>query len=114
MILNGEITRKDGTHYYLGGQEVAEAEYRAEYPEMSGEQKNSPAFGEQGSSLIGWSRPVISNGLAVHPKQVEEARALAKHKGVPVEFQPNGQPIFTSSRQFRDYAKAHGFRHMGY
>ncbi len=111
-MIDGYIERKDGTHYYLGGAEVTEAEYRAEYPPIveSGERKNSPA----GSSLVGWARPVVSTALGVHPKQVEEARALAKAKGVPVEFQADGRPVFTSSRQFREYARKHGFIHMGY
>lgn len=59
-------------------------------------------------------RPLHSEALAVHPDQIQEATADAKAKGVPVEFDRNGRPVFTSSRQFRAYAKAYGFRHKGY
>lgn len=65
-------------------------------------------------ALVSWGRPVESDALAVHPSQVEEAREDARKKGVPVEFLPDGRPVFTSSRQFREYAKRYGFRHKGY
>lgn len=67
-----------------------------------------------GDSLVGWARPVESDALAVHPSQVEGAREDARQKGVSVEFLPDGRPVFTSSRQFREYAKRYGFRHRGY
>ena len=59
-------------------------------------------------------KPLHSEALAVHPNQIPEAIEVAKRKGVPVEFDKVGRPIFTSSRQFREYAKRHGFRHRGY
>lgn len=69
--------------------------------------------GAQSTSLVSF-RPVESDALAVHPKQVEEACEDAKKKGVPTEFLPDGRPVFTSSRHFRRYARAYGFRHRGY
>lgn len=61
-----------------------------------------------------WVRPIKSDALAVHPKQVAEAREDAKRKGVPTEFTQDGRPLFTSSRHFREYARKYGFRHKGY
>lgn len=59
-------------------------------------------------------KKVVSDSLAVHPEQIPEAIETAKRLGVPVEFQPNGQPVFDNSSHFRRYAKAHGWVHYGY
>ena len=95
----------DKTTYLIDGREVTKAQFDEAFPDQ--------AIGT-GEGLTSWHRPVVSDALAVHPRQVEEARELAKRKGVPVEFQPDGRPVFTSSRQFRDYARKHGFVHKGY
>lgn len=100
-----KVTEDDGTVYWeVLGQRLSEEEFERRFLHDTAA---APC------SLVAF-KPLASEALAVHPDQVEEARALAQHKGVPVEFLPDGRPRFTSSRQFRDYAKAHGFRHKGY
>jgi len=37
--------------------------------------------------------PMVSDALAVHPKQVEEANARNKRHGVNVQYLPNGQAV---------------------
>jgi hypothetical protein len=59
-------------------------------------------------------KKVVSESLAVHPSQVQEATETAKKLGVSVEFQKDGRPVFDNSAHFRRYAKAHGYRHYGY
>ena len=59
-------------------------------------------------------KKVVSEALAVHPEQIPEATELAKKLGVPVEFKPDGRPVFDNSAHFRRYAKRHGYRHRGY
>lgn len=71
------------------------------------------AEAQPGASLVGF-KPMLSEGLAYHPKQVEEARAWAKAHGQSVEIQPSGRVRVTSSRQFREFAKSQGMRHLGY
>lgn len=66
-----------------------------------------------GSNLVSFKR-LTSDALKVHPKQRMEAIEDAKRKGVPTDFNSKGQPIFTSSRHFRAYARAYGFVHRGY
>jgi hypothetical protein len=66
-----------------------------------------------GSGLVGF-KPLHSEALAVHPSQIQEAEADARQKGVPTSFDQEGRPIMTSSRHFRAYARAYGFRHKGY
>lgn len=58
--------------------------------------------------------PMKSLSLKVHKKQIAEATEVAKKKGVPTEFDQTGCPVFTSAKHFKDYAKAHGFCHLGY
>ncbi len=64
-------------------------------------------------SLVSF-KPMASDALAVHPKQIEGMKEVDKKKGVSVEYTADGRPIFTSSRQFRAYARAYGKRHKGY
>lgn len=94
----------DNQLYFLDGREVSEEEFREEFPDQP--------IGT-GQSLTSF-RPLHSEALAVHPSQIQEAAGDAMRKGVPTEFDRIGRPIFTSSRHFRQYAKAYGFRHKGY
>ena len=52
---------------------------------------------------------IHSQGMAVHPSQVAEARAFNKRHGVPTtDYDPTGAPIFTSPGQMKAYGKAWG------
>lgn len=93
------------TTYWIDRRQVTKAEFDQACPDQP--------IGD-GSGLVGWARPVVSDALAVHELDVGFARVDAQRKGVPVEFQADGRPVFRSSRQFRAYAKAYGFRHRGY
>ena len=61
-----------------------------------------------------FKKKVKSNGLAVHPSQVKEIAAEDRKRGVAVEYDRRGQPVFDNSSHFRRYCKAYGLRHMGY
>ena len=104
MIGDRIVHRKGVTTYYLDDAEVTERQYRKRYPLRE----------EKGPSSFVTFKPMHSEALCVHPDQRDEAIADAKAKGVPVDFDQEGRPVFTSSRQFRDYAKIYGFRHKGY
>ncbi len=87
--------------YFLGHKEVSEEEYRAVYPLPD---PGDGAFGAPSSK--GW--PMVSDAMGVHPKQIDEARALDKKKGAPpTEYNKKGQPVFTSERHKRAFLKAH-------
>ncbi len=94
--------------YEIDGKEVTEKEWRKAFPLRD----HSVGAGE---GLIGW-KPLVSDGLAVHPKQVKEAIEDARKKGVPVDFLPDGRPVFTSREQRKNYMRAYGFfdKHAGY
>jgi hypothetical protein len=112
--MHARIVHRDGAAeslYYLDGKEVSREEFFASFPAQEVESDT----GKPGapSSLISF-KPLHSEALAVHPRQIKEATEDAVRKGVPTEFDPEGRPIFTSSRHFRRYAKRYGFFHRGY
>lgn len=98
-----------GDRYYIDSREVTREEFYESFRPV----QDSLGAGE---SFCGWKRPVVSSALAVHPDQVAEATADAVKKGVPVEFRPDGRPVFTSTRQRAAYCRAYGFfdRNAGY
>ncbi len=99
----GENGKPD--RYLIDGKEVTREEYEEAFPDQP-----LGIFGTHHAA--GW--PVISDSLAVHPNQVEEATEDAKKKGVPTEFLPDGRPVMRSKEHFTSYARRYGFRHRGY
>lgn len=62
-----------------------------------------------------FKRKVVSESMAVHPDQIEEARAHDKKLGLTsVHYDEHGRPSFSDSGTFRKYIRAHGLRHKGY
>jgi len=94
-----KITLDDGSvRFEVMGQLMTEEEFdRAFAPEAP-----DPC------SLIGW-KPLVSDALAVHPKQVKEATDDAEKKGVPTEFRRDGRPIFRTREHRKRYMQKYGF-----
>lgn len=94
--------------YFLDGREVTEEEFHRALPPVKDDGR--------GEGNRPWSRPIHSEGAAVHPDQIPEAVEDAKRCGVPTEFDSIGCPIFTSRKHRRDYLKVYGFhdRNGGY
>lgn len=69
-----------------------------------------------GTNAGGRAYPIMSEALAVHPSQREEAIAEAKRLGVPTEFTTRGEPVLTDPGHRKRYARALGFhdRNGGY
>jgi hypothetical protein len=81
------------TRYLIDNKEVTEAEFDLAFP---------PKPIHSGDDLaIGWHKPVLSDALAVHPKQIPEAMARDKKHGLNIEYTPDGRPILTSQAQKR-------------
>lgn len=87
--------------YFLGHKEVTEAQYRAEYPAPT--EHGIPG----GMPLKGW--PIISDALAVHPKQVAEHEALCRSKGVPTQTLKDGRVILRDRAHRKQYLKAFNY-----
>lgn len=105
------VIDKNGTRYILDGREVTEDEYRKVYPAP---ELGTGAFMDS-VSCSAW--PMLSDGMAVHPLQIEEARKSAEAKGVPTDFNPeDGRAIFRDRDHRRRYLKAYGVHdnHGGY
>lgn len=92
------------TTYWLDGLQVSKAEFDAAFPDQP--------MGD-GTGLVGF-KPLASDALAVNPRQIPAAMADARKKGFNLDFTPDGRPVFTSSSQFKRYARRSGFDHKGY
>ncbi len=95
------VLSKDGTHYFLAGEEVTEAAYRAVYP--------LPEAGQAPPASVSCSAwPLISDALAVHPKQVAEANARNRKAGVHVTYQADGRAVLPDRNERRKLLRLEG------
>lgn len=60
-----------------------------------------------GDKSEGW--PMLSDAMAVHPRQIEGAMAADKKLGVPVEYVGDGRVKYANQSQRNAHMKAHGF-----
>ena len=89
-----------GDRYYVDGQEVAKEEFWQRFPSRLGEGGAS-----HGAGLIGW-KPIHSDALGYHPKQIAEATEHLKKLGVPTEIDKKGRPVLTCRDHRRRLMKA--------
>lgn len=97
------------TTYWMDGKQVSKEAFDLAFPRVHTEAQHA-------EGLMGWE-PLLSDAMAVHPKQVDEAEADAKKKGVPTEFEREfGRPIFTSRAHRKAYIAAYSIhdRNGGY
>jgi hypothetical protein len=98
---------KDGTHFYLSGVEVTETLYRAIYPlpDEGGGNGNRP-----------WTKPIHSEALAVHPRQIKDVLARNAKYGLNVEYDKKGRPILRDRKQRQRLLQIEGLidRNAGY
>ena len=86
--------------YFIDGQKVTKRAFDKAFP---------PKPIRSGDQLaIGWHKPVESDALAVHPRQIPEAMAHDKRHGLSIEYLPDGRPKLTSQQQKRDMMKSLG------
>jgi hypothetical protein len=86
---------------YIEGKEVSREEFDAALPAKPLE--GPPA----GPSTSGW--PLLSDAMAVHPLDIQEAMDDARRKGVPTNFDPeDGRAEFRDRGHRRDYLRAYG------
>jgi len=52
--------------------------------------------------------PMASYAAGISPDEIAEFRKLDRANGVPTEYTPDGDPVFTSARHRREYCQAHG------
>lgn len=99
------IYKTDGTkRYTINGVPVTEEEFNSVFPDQP--------MTNDGSVLFGW-QPIESLAMCVHPNQVEEARACAVKQGVPTEYLPTGEPVFTSRSHRKAFLRAKGVHDNG-
>lgn len=91
--------------YFVGDDEVTEQVYRAACPSKLQEALDAEPLPAQTSAA--W--PIISDALAVHTSQIEQARARNKRMGCNVDYNEKGQAILTDRGARRDLLKVEGF-----
>lgn len=95
----GEFGRPD--RYEIDGQEVTRAQYDAAFPDKP----VAEACGD-GAGLVAWHRPVLSDGLAVHPEQVPEAMERDRRHGINTQYDAEGRPVLTDRGMRRRLLKS--------
>lgn len=68
----------------------------------------------RGPGTGNFKKKIHSHGLGIHPNQIKQVAKEDRKRGVQVEYDGRGQPVFDNSAHFRRYCKAYGLRHMGY
>lgn len=67
-----------------------------------------PMFG----TAISGAKPLKSNALAVHPKQIAAVLARNKKHGINVRYDRRGRPVFTDAGQRKKLMKLEGVRQL--
>lgn len=88
-----------GKRYILDGVEVDKETFDASFPDRP--------MAQDGECALSATPPHLSDALAVHPNQVQEAMESAKRRGVPTDFISDGRPLFTSRAHQAAYLKAY-------
>ena len=97
------IVLGDSIRYYLENKQVTEAQYRAVHP-LPASCGGAPG----GTPTTGW--PILSDALAVHPEQIEEAKKDAAMRGIDVDFVPeDGRAVLRDRDHRRRMLRAYGF-----
>ena len=93
--------KEDGKwQYFIDGEEVSREIYEETFPDK-------PMAKNGQCSLRGWSKPILSDALAVHPSQIPEVMERNKKAGLPpIEYESTyGRPILTSREMRRKLMK---------
>jgi hypothetical protein len=87
--------------YFVDGKKVSRRRFKQVFPDKP------LAGGAPGGHLPGcW--PMVSEAMAVHPRQIPEAEASARAKGVPTSFDGEGRPVFNDPGHRKAYCRAYG------
>lgn len=110
--MRGEIVaHRDGScDYYLDGQGVTQEEFEQAFPPKP-DYLSEPAM-VQGAAV--W--PALSEAMAVHPDQREEASARNRRHGIAVDYTEDGRAILADRGQRRDLMRLENMHdnHGGY
>ncbi len=99
------------TRYYLDGKEVTKEEFDLAVPDAPKAQEGAAPGNRP------WTRPILSDALAVHPDQVDEVMARNREHGLEIEYEREfGRPILKDRDQRRRLMKIEGVhdRNGGY
>lgn len=55
--------------------------------------------------------PIMPDASGVNPEQIPEQMAYDRMMGVPTDYTPDGRPIITGQKHYRDHCRANGLFH---
>ena len=87
--------------YYVNGREISKELHDGWFPKKEGMPYVPPCEDS-------W-RNRASIAMAVHPKQVEEAKRLAKLNGCNTDYRKSGEPMIKDRGHYKRHQKAMGF-----
>lgn len=90
--------------YYLDGKRVTLKKLLLRYPDALAREGITQL---RSVSCSAW--PIVSDALAVHPKQVQQANDRAKRHGIKVEYQRDGRPVIPDAQNRYKLLKLEGF-----
>ncbi len=83
--------------------QVQAEEFKALFPDRPVADSNGSTFGGT------WRRPIQSDALAVHPRQIPEVMERNRRHGLHIEYNPeDGRPILADRGQRRDLMRIEG------
>ena len=86
------------TEYLIDGQAVTREAFKKAFPDREGVP----------GGMLPSCWPLVSEAMAVHPRQVKQAREKAERLGVPTHFKETGEPVFRSPEHRAMFCEAHG------
>jgi len=92
------------TGYSINGRPVSRARFRR------GAKGITPGAPPRIASAANW--PLCSDAVGVHPSQRREAYEDSIKRGVPTEFNEQGQAVFTSRQHRKRYCRAIGYHDL--
>lgn len=88
--MNGRIIGSgEKTRYVLDGKDVTKEEFDKAFPD-----KPLNLSGDAG--ITAWLKPVVSDALAVNPRQVKAVMERNHKAGLHVDYKKDGRPILRS------------------
>ncbi len=102
-----QIGNEERTRYFVDGRQVEKAEFDRL---MAEEKAGLPQIGDD-PEMTGnrpWSRPIVSDALQVHPRQVQAVRERNAKHGLDVEYRPDGKPVLRDRAQRRKLLRIEG------
>lgn len=91
----------DSTTYFVDHTQVMKEAYDRLFAEERARLPQVP-IDEEHERNRPWSKPIVSDALQVHPRQLEAVRERNAKHGLDIEYRPDGKPVLRDRKQRHD------------